>query len=186
MKAPRIHTCPEWGARPPRREIELTQARASRIIWHHTAGHGLDLGAAPALNVPEAYRYSRSIQSFHMDGNGWIDSGHNFLVTRAGIIVQGRWFTVSAIQAGRMVVSAHCPGQNGNVGIELEHKGAEPMTKAQREAAARLVAWISYCYHLRTILPIDPHGKYVSTSCPANLASEIPAVRRLALGYLRS
>jgi hypothetical protein len=38
-------------------------------------------------------------------------------------VLQGRWLTVSAIEAGHMVVSAHCPGQNGQIGIEHEHLG---------------------------------------------------------------
>jgi hypothetical protein len=187
VKAPRIHTCPEWDARPPRQEITLTRSRATRVIWHHTAGHGLDFGSAPTHNVPEAYAYARAIQNFHMDDRDrrWIDSGHNFLITRTGVIVQGRWFTVSAIQAGRMVVSAHCPGQNTNIGIEIEHKGTEKMTVAQREQAARLVAWFSDRYKLKTILPVEPHSKYVATNCPVNLVSEIPAVRARALKILR-
>lgn len=185
MKAPRIHTCPEWGARAPREEITLTQAPAARIIFHHTAGHGLDFGSGPAHDVAEAYAYARAIQRFHQDTRGWIDSGHNFLVTRAGLIVQGRWFTVAAIQAGRMVVSAHCPGQNSQIGIEHEHVGSEKMTAAQRQASAHLLAWISDRYRLRTILPLEPHSRYVATACPANLAAEIPAIRRLALEVLR-
>lgn len=185
MKAPRIHTCPEWGARAPREEIRLTAGRAVRVIFHHTAGHGLDFGSGPARDVAEAHAYARAIQRFHMDSNGWIDSGHNFLITRAGAVVQGRWFTVSAIQAGRMVVSAHCPTQNSQVGIEHEHRDSEPMTAAQREASARLLAWFSDQYGLRTILPVAPHSQFVSTACPANLLGEIRPVRARALQILR-
>lgn len=163
----------------------MTAVRPSRVIFHHTAGHGLDFGAGPTHDVPEAYAYARAIQNYHMDHNGWNDSGHNFLVTRAGVIVQGRWITVSAIEARRMVVSAHCPGQNNQIGIEHEHKGTEPMTAAQRRASARLLAWFSDQYRLESILPVEPHSKYVATSCPANLVAEIPKVRALALEILR-
>jgi hypothetical protein len=34
-----------------------------------------------------------------------------------------------------MVLSAHCPTQNTQIGIEHEHQGAEKMTAAQREAS---------------------------------------------------
>jgi hypothetical protein len=119
-----------------------------------------------------------------MDHNGWIDSGHNFLICRNGLILQGRWLTVSAIQAGHMVRSAHCPGQNDQIGIEHEHKGDELMTPAQRASSARLMAWISWQYDRNTILPVDPHSDHFATSCPANLRYEIPKIRAYALQIL--
>src|SRR4051794_36740410 len=107
-----IKTCPEWGARAPARDIEIV-GKARRIIIHHTAGHHRELDDPADTSREEAIRYARDIQAFHMGPErGWIDSGHNFLVMRNGMILQGRWQTVSAIQAGRMVRSAHCPGQN--------------------------------------------------------------------------
>jgi N-acetyl-anhydromuramyl-L-alanine amidase AmpD len=115
-----------------------------------------------------------------MDVNGWIDSGHNFLVTRAGHILQGRWLTVSAIEAGQMVVSAHCPTQNTQIGIEHEHLGTEQMTSAQRDASAWLMAWIAGHYGHSAPLPVYPHRKYFNTACPANLA-----IRAAALKILR-
>ena len=93
----------------------------------------------------ESERFAREIQAFHMK-QGWNDSGHNFLVCRNGLILQGRWLTVSSIQAQHMVRSAHCPGQNEQIGIEHEHLGNEEMTKQQREASARLMAWIADQY----------------------------------------
>ena len=48
-----------------------------------------------------------------------------------------------AVKKGRMVVSAHCPGQNTQPGIEHEHNGTERMTKAQFAASAQLIAWIA-------------------------------------------
>jgi hypothetical protein len=119
-----------------------------------------------------------------MDHNGWSDSGHNFLVCRNGLILQGRWLTVAAIEAGHMVDSAHCRGQNHNVGIEHEHHGTEAMTAAQRQASARLIAWISAQYGRQTALPLAPHRKYVSTECPANLDAEIPHLTTIANAVL--
>jgi hypothetical protein len=119
-----------------------------------------------------------------MDSNGWIDSGHNFLVCRNGLILQGRWLTVSAIQAGHMVLSAHCPGQNQQIGIEHEHLGAEPMTAAQRDASGRLIAWISSNYGLKRALPLHPHSQYFATACPANLKADLPRLTLIANGLL--
>jgi hypothetical protein len=175
----RIYTCPEWHAMQPKQPI-VPCPKATSIIFHHTAGHHAEISNPLDESIEEAKRYARDIQAFHMNVNGWNDSGHNFLVTRAGQVLQGRWKTVSAIQAGHMVVSAHCPGQNQQIGIEHEHNGTESMTSAQRGASAQLMAWIAEQYGLTTVLPVYPHRKFFATSCPANLVDEIPTITRLA------
>lgn len=174
-----IITCPQWGARPPRNEPVLV-SKSVRSIIHHTAGHHPELGNPADESKAEAIAYARAIQNYHMDSNGWSDSGHNFLVCRNGLILQGRWMTVTAIQHKRMVVSAHCPGQNSQVGVEHEHLGSEEMTREQLEAAARLQAWIAWKYERQTVLPLAPHSKYFATVCPANLKDDIPAIRERA------
>jgi hypothetical protein len=178
-----IITCPQWKARQPKQPI-TTAGPASRIIIHHTAGHHPEIETPGDESRDEAIRYAQDIQRFHMDTNGWIDSGHNFLVCRNGLILQGRWLTVSSIEAGHMVVSAHCPGQNSNVGIEHEHKGSEAMTDAQREASAQLIAWISGHYGRTTPLPLAPHHEFFATECPANLEAEIPHLTAMAASIL--
>src|SRR5258708_14833163 len=152
-------TCPQWGARPPKQGITVV-GRSARIIFHHTAGHHPEISNPADESVAETIRYAQAIQDFHMDVNGWIDSGHNFLVCRNGVVLQGRWLTVSSIEAGHMVKSAHCPGQNGQVGIEHEHLGTEPMTSAQRRASAELQAWIARHYPLSVPLPVAPHSEF--------------------------
>lgn len=174
-----IITCPQWGARPPRSPIQHC-GRATRIIFHHTAGHHAEIANPNDESVEEAKRYARDIQAFHMDTNGWIDSGHNFLVTRAGQILQGRWLTVAAVEAGQMVVSAHCPGQNTNIGIEHEHSGTEQPTAKQLHASALLQAWIAKSYGLKSALPVSPHRAFFPTACPGNLAVSIPEIVQAA------
>ncbi len=183
-----IITCPQWGAVAPKQGIQ-TVPKSSRIIMHHTAGHHPEIADSTTESREEAIAYARAIQHFHMAdppaGRGWIDSGHNFLVCRNGLILQGRWLTVSAIQAGHMVMSAHCPGQNNQVGIEHEHKGTEPMTAKQIEASARLIAWISYKYGRRgTPLQLFPHSKYYNTRCPENITVVLPKIYRRAAEIL--
>jgi hypothetical protein len=151
-----------------------TFGQSQRIIFHHTDGHG---GGA---TKDAAKAYARAIQNYHMDSNGWNDSGHNFLVMRSGFILQGRWHTVSRIENRKMVFSAHCPGQNQNIGIEHEHVPGENMTANQRKASARLQAWIADQYKLQTVLPVYPHSKYFPTSCPSDLIGEIPIIKRMA------
>lgn len=178
-----IITCPQWGARKPKHLLELCKM-SHRVIFHHTAGHHREISVPGDESVEEAKRYARDIQRYHMDVNGWTDSGHNFLVCRNGLILQGRWLTVSAIRADHMVVSAHCPGQNTQIGIEHEHKGSEEMTSAQRHSSARLQAWIAWQYNLHAPLPASPHSAFYSTSCPANLESDIQHIRGMAMKIL--
>lgn len=169
-------TCPEWKARKPRHPTVMCK-QSIRIIFHHTAGHHRELDGRPEIDsVGEAIQYARDIQAYHMDTNGWNDSGHNFLVCRNGTVLQGRWHTVSAIVAGFMVVSAHCVGQNTNIGIEHEHRGNEKMTPEQREASARLQAWIADKYQRARVLPVGPHKLYNATSCPTNIEADIPGI----------
>jgi hypothetical protein len=180
----KIITCPDWGAKKPKSGIQ-TVAASKRIIFHHTAGHHAEIENPSAQSRAESERYARTIQAYHMS-QGWTDSGHNFLVCRNGLILQGRWLTVSAIQANHMVRSAHCPGQNDQIGIEHEHKGTEAITEKQWQSSARLMAWIADKYDRKTVLPVDPHSKHFATACPVNLKGDIPSIRQRAQEILNA
>lgn len=175
IRTPPIVTCPQWGARPPR-SAPVFAGRPHLIVEHHTDGHGPALVPGVNADYRQACTYARTLQSFHMDVNGWNDSGHSFVVMRSGWIVQGRWGTVRAIEAGRMVISAHCPGQNDQPGIEHEHKVGEPMTEAQHLASVWLQAWIADRCRIRPT-ELYPHRRFYATDCPDNLADLIPRLR---------
>lgn len=179
---PKMLTCPQWGARPPRVPITLAD-RPDKIVIHHTAGHHSEIANPKDESTAEAINYAKAIQNFHMDTNGWIDSGHNFLVCRNGMILQGRWGTVTQIEHGRMVVSAHCPGENTNPGIEHEHLGTEEMTEAQFQASAALCAWICDRTGVKPTR-FYGHRDFYPTSCPANLTDDIPRLRAKAASIL--
>jgi hypothetical protein len=178
-----IVTCPQWGARKPRHPLTIIPASPG-IIFHHTAGHHREIERPADESLEESMRYARDVQNFHMDVRGWEDSGHNFLVCRNGVVLQGRTLTVAAIEAGQMVHSAHCPDFNTWIGIEHEHAGSEKMTDAQFEASAVLQAWIAHQYGRRLVLRVDPHRAHWSTSCPANLAAMIAPIRAEAQSIL--
>lgn len=180
----KIIVCSAWGARKPTNGLQVV-GKSQRIIFHHTAGHHQEIENPNQQSQAESERYARAIQGYHMS-QGWSDSGHNFLICRNGLILQGRWFTVSKIQAGHMIRSAHCPGQNEQIGIEHEHFGNELMTKQQKDASARLMAWIADRYKLKKVLPVDPHSKYFATACPANLKSDIPGIVKQAQQILEA
>ncbi len=107
----------------------------------------------------------------------FIDSGHNFLVTRSGHIFEGRHGSKAAINAGKMVISAHCVGQNAQPGIEHEQIGTEPMTPKQREASL----WPHERICRKTgIQPreVHGHGEFNSTECPGELKGQLAAFKQ--------
>ncbi|WP_017625897.1 peptidoglycan recognition protein family protein [Nocardiopsis chromatogenes] len=72
-----------WGARAPRSRSTTSWSQRRGVTVHYSAG-------PPGQSV-------RSIQDFHMDGNGWADIGYNFLVDTSGTAYEGRgWLTVGA------------------------------------------------------------------------------------------
>ena len=141
VKQPPIITTDRWGARPAK-EPPVFTSRPHEIIFHHTAGHHPEISHPKDESRQEAIAYARAIQNFHMESNGWNDSGHNFLACRNGLILVGRHMSLPAIRQDRMVVSAHCPGHNEQPGIEHEHEGDERMTTGQMNASVWLHAWI--------------------------------------------
>lgn len=173
----RIYTCPEWGAEKPKSSLTVV-GKAHGFIFHHTASHHHEITPPADDNLEEAFRYARDIQHFHMydPKHMWLDSGHNFLVTRGGHVLQGRWLTVSTIEAHQMVLSAHCPGFNTWIGIEHEHIHGEKMTTAQFNASARLHAWCADQYGYQKIMRVDPHSAHYNTECPDNLKAAIPQI----------
>jgi hypothetical protein len=182
----RIVPTSEWGAVSATGRISPA-GRPNKIIFHHTDGHHPELDHKPSETKEEGAAYARSIQHDHMHRpppkGPFIDSGHNFLVTRSGHIFEGRHGSLAAINAGKMVVSAHCIGQNTNPGIEHEQKGSEPMTAAQRQASIQLHAFIC---RKTGIKPNEIHGhkEFNNTKCPGVLFADLNAFRRDAAAAL--
>lgn len=175
VPAPPIITCPQWDARKPKRKPTVVKS-ADHALVHHTAGHHPELVGTRNESREEAIAYAKALQRYHMDTNGWADSGHNFLICRNGLILQGRWGTVTAIQHGRMVVSAHCPSHNDAVGVEFEHVHGELPTKAQTSAGIWLYAWAFDKLTIRASR-LYGHRDFYATACPDDLYHLIPEWR---------
>jgi len=167
----------EWGAARPTGAISRV-GKPNEIIFHHTAGHHPELDQTAGDNRAEAIAYARAIQNDHMHRQPpFVDSGHNFLVTRSGHVLEGRHGSVAAIMDGVMVQSAHCVGHNQQPGIEHEHIGGEAMAPAQREASLLLHEFI--CRNTG----IDPHsihrhGEFNNTECPGALRAGLVQFRQ--------
>ncbi|GAB3477323.1 peptidoglycan recognition protein family protein [Nocardiopsis coralliicola] len=172
---PKVYTRSDWGARKAARAATLTGA-PDHIVIHHTAtGNSTDYSAGHAAAL------SRSIQRYHMDSNGWDDTGQQFTISRGGHLMEGRNRSLSAVRQGRHAVGAHTADHNSHtVGIESEgtYTSATP-TKALMERLTETCAWLCTVYGLDPKDAIVGHRDYNSTSCPGDrLYSLLPSLRR--------
>lgn len=139
-----IITRAEWGARAPRARTHTAWGSRTRFVTHYS-------GANRNQSV-------RAIQNYHMDTNGWVDIGYNFLVDRDAHIFEGR---------GWDVVGAHVANHNTE-SIGVCHIGQDG---DHTEASLRAIRWL---YDLATArgggraLRKNGHRDIGSTDCPGN------------------
>lgn len=175
---PLIHDTAAWGARRPNGRIVRVARPPTGIVIHHTTDPNTS-----DRSREHAFRKARAIQKFHMDHNGWIDSGQHFTISRGGHIMEGRHGSLAAAISGREhVIGAHAGGGGCNrrtVGIENEGLyTSELPTPEQWRALVQLCAWLCDQYG------IDPdeiigHRECNSTQCPGNaLFADLPRLRR--------
>ena len=168
----------EWGARAPKQWPEET--RPQYVVIHHTdmPNPPRDLSRG---TVDGAKQLARSIQGAHMGEFGWNDSGHNFLNTTGGVLLEGRQGSLNAIKRGRCVRSAHAGSVKGNESPGIENEGnfmTYQMNAKQWESLVELCA--SICSSCK----IDPdnikgHRDFSPTNCPGNwLYSQLPRLRQ--------
>ncbi|MDT0270652.1 peptidoglycan recognition family protein [Streptomyces sp. DSM 44915] len=172
---PDIDATTAWGARPPAGSISTLNYTPSQIIVHHTVSENTN-----DFSRAQAHSHSHWVQGLHMDGNGWVDTGYNFLVSRGGWITEGRHRSLATLRGGSsFVLGAHTSGQNTTgIGIANEgayHDGATPPA-AQWEALVSLCAYVAYQY---TIDPTEIYGHmdYGNTLCPGIFHEMLPQLR---------
>ena len=121
-----------WSADESIRRVPPVYASSIRLaVVHHTAGSNTYTAAqAPSI--------VRSIELYHVQGNGWNDIGYNFLVDKYGQVFEGRYGGIT-----RNVVGAHAEGFNtGTTGISvLGNYNSVSITPAARDALVKLIAW---------------------------------------------
>ncbi|RSS54682.1 N-acetylmuramoyl-L-alanine amidase [Streptomyces sp. WAC07061] len=173
---PRITDCDGWGAREASEEVVVLDTRPERIIVHHTASANVS-----DYSQERAHALARAIQRFHMDTQGWIDTGQHFTVSRGAFVLEGRHHSLAALESGdRLVRGAHCVGQN-SVAIGIENEGTyttqEPPA-AQFSTLADLCAQVCRQYDLSPS-EIYGHRDFNSTACPGDrLYAMLPRLRQ--------
>lgn len=173
---PSVLGCDAWKAVPPKEAVTVLGARPTRIIVHHT-----DTPNTSDTSLAQAQSLARSIQAYHINNNGWIDSGQHFTISRGGYVLEGRHRSLEAAQGGtRHVVGAHCPGQNEvAVGIENEgnYSAGGPPSALYTQLVA-LCAWLCERYGIPST-ELYGHRDFYNTSCPGDvLYGQLPQLRR--------
>ncbi|WP_374771843.1 peptidoglycan recognition protein family protein [Streptomyces sp. NBC_01310] len=173
---PDVIACATWGARAASEPVAVLANRPERIIVHHTATANVK-----DYSQRRAFALARAIQTYHMDAQGWIDTGQHFTVSRGAFVMEGRHNSLAELRAGiRQVRAAHCVGQN-TVAIGIENEGtytSEAPPAAQYAALADLCAHICSQYGLPAS-EIYGHRDFNATACPGDrLYALLPTLRR--------
>ncbi|GAA1677878.1 peptidoglycan recognition family protein [Glycomyces endophyticus] len=172
---PDVDSTAEWGARPPGGTNPVINRSPAKLIVHHTvSANTSDFSRA------RAHAHAKWVQDLHMDGNGWRDTGYNFIVSRGGWITEGTTGSLAALLGGqRFIQGIHTSGQNTTaLGISNEgsyHDGAVPPA-AQWESLVAVCAYACEQYGIPSS-EIYGHMDFNSTLCPGIFHDRLPQLR---------
>ncbi|MDS1271448.1 peptidoglycan recognition family protein [Lipingzhangella sp. LS1_29] len=172
---PGVLTREDWDARSPRKKAQVLTEPPDHIVIHHTAtANTSDFSRSRALSL------SRGIQNWHMDNNGWNDTGQQLTISRGGYVMEGRNTSLEAIAEGKHVVGAHVANHNSHtLGIENEGSyGSASPPEEQLAALVATVAWLCAVYELDPEQAIVGHRDFNATACPGDeLYALLPSLR---------
>ncbi|MFG2005545.1 peptidoglycan recognition family protein [Spirillospora sp. NPDC048911] len=178
----RVYTRANWEARPPKAVATVLPTAPDHIVVHHTASEN-----STDYSLKHAFVLSRAIQNFHMDGNGWDDTGQQLTISRGGFLMEGRNRSLEAIATRRHVRGAQTLGHNDHT-IGIENEGTyltEVPTKRLWWKLAATCAWLCETYDLDPYEAIVGHRDYVATACPGDrLYAMLPALREAVAGIM--
>lgn len=180
--APNVYTRAQWNARSPKRPARIIGRPPDRIVIHHTASANVK-----DRSLDHAFALSRKIQMWHMDGNGWNDSGQQLTISRGGIVMEGRNRSLRAIRAKNLAVGAHALNHNNHtIGIENEGNYAKAKVPARLwNSLVEVCVWLCRAYDLRPSEAIIGHRDLNSTTCPGDaLYARLPELRRAVAARL--
>lgn len=178
----KVITTAEWGAKPATAQFELRTPKY--VIVHHTDDRNPPKDPSSGKR-DGAVKLAQRIQRDHFK-RGWSDSGHNFLNTTGGFVLEGRTGTVAAVSKGRCVRSAHAaqdPGRlaNGNDSPGIENEGnftSFQMGQAQWASLVDLCAALCGACNVRPA-NIRGHREFSNTQCPGDwLFDQLPRLRQ--------
>lgn len=146
-----------------------------RIVIHHTSTPN-----SPDTSLEHAYRVSRDIQRFHMDGRGWADIGQQLTISRGGVVMEGRNRSLKSIHEGKLVLGAHALNNNSHT-IGIENEGSyftKDVPEALWTSLVEVCAWLCVRYRLKPGKAIIGHRDLCDTDCPGDrFYSRLPELR---------
>lgn len=171
---PRTYSTGEWGARAPG-SLSLTNYRPNKVVIHHTA-----TANSTDYSLAHAFSLARSIQRYHMDNNGWSDSGQQFTISRGGHIMEGRHRSLETLRGGtRFVLGVHAGSANSS-SIGYENEGNYVSTTPSSTLINSIVNHVAFVCYKYGINPtqIFGHRDFMATACPGDrLYSMLPSIR---------
>jgi N-acetyl-anhydromuramyl-L-alanine amidase AmpD len=182
----KVVTAEKWGAKPPKEgQFPFKKTVPLYVIVHNTE-HPNPPKDASKGTLEGAITLAQNIQYAHMDDNGWSDSGHNFLNTTGGFILEGRHGSLDAVKQGYSIQSAHAAQDEGKLAHGNESPGIEnegtfmtfQMGQKQWDSLVELCA--SLCSSCN-ISPanIRGHRDFSDTDCPGDwLYNQMPRLRK--------
>lgn len=181
-KSLRIYTAAEWDADPPAVQ-SFPSSNGKGIVIHHTTDPNRE-SLTEEAEKQAAFRLARAIQQLHMKTNNWSDSGQHFLISRGGVVCEGRHGSLKAARQGQVVRGAHAGNTEANrywFGIENEgqYSEAADMPDAQWRALVDLCALLAYWGDFDT-QNIRGHKDFRATACPGKLMERLHELRRAA------
>lgn len=89
MSPVKIQSRESWGARPPKHKVTTVH---KEIYLHHSVGSGMRDKDGDGDKGDD---YMKSMQDYHMDGQGWSDIAYNFAIDPDGLeVYEGRGWNV--------------------------------------------------------------------------------------------
>ncbi len=175
-----------WGARAALSTSYGSVARMA-VVHHSDSSNSYSPAEVPGI--------LRSIQAYHMDGQGWSDIAYNFVVDKYGGVWEGR-----AGGIAEPVIGAHAMGFNTNtVGVMVigDYTTAAP-TAAALESVSQVIGWKlalggydpasegTFTSGGSTSIPagqvvrlprVVGHQNVGATSCPGSIQVHLPSIR---------
>lgn len=164
----------------------LPKRPGAGITLHHTTTANRAPFADDGREREAACQLARTIQQDHMGTRRgtkppWRDSGHHFLISRGGVILEGRNGSLAAAMQGRVLLGAHATVNTANAttfGIENEGLYDTCLPQPAHWAAlVNLCAWLAYWCGFPSS-QIEGHRHYKTTDCPGEaLFGALPKLR---------
>lgn len=175
---------PDWGARPPTQAVTIRYAAPTYVIVHHTATANTtdySQGAAIAL--------SQWIQNYHIDHNGWIDTGEHFTLSRGGYFMEGRdrstEIELLACYASH-VIGAHVANYN-NICLGIENEGTYTSVDPSDDMLWNIITSVTTCCFYNSVPSrnVKGHRDFNDTQCPGDrLYALLPYIRAWVAYFL--